>query len=232
MKKIIKLLPWIAFFFLLCIEFGYQQWQIGILKKKNEDQEVMINAHDKQIFIQSEFLLLLGEIRTASEKVEKGRKMTGYEAVEVAKEIVIQCQLNDDIGLTPAIVLALIERESGFQVDAISKMKAYGLTQCIYTTFEYHLPTLGYGLPTRELMFDPIVNVQVGMAELIRLKRLWLAEGVESRDDWKITFYSYYAGERWTRLLLTTLKKSKFPGLEYGVGTTKLVQQWRERGVM
>ena len=185
-----------------------------------------INIIEGQVPKNAEYYLLAKQLQERA-----GDNLTGFEIREIAGEIMLQCELNSDIGLTPARVLAVIERESGFRPDVVSHMNAYGLMQCLEATFAVHLPHLGYPLPTKELMLDPITNVRVGMRELVRLKRMWIANGYENRDDWKITFYSYYAGETWARRLLTTLEKGTFPGLEYGIGTEKLAREWSERGV-
>lgn len=185
-----------------------------------------LNVLEGQMPKNAEYYLLAKQI-----KEQTGDRLTGFEIREVASEIMLQCELNRDINLTPSRVLAVIERESGFRPDIISHMGAYGLMQCLEATFAVHLPRIGYPLPTKELMLDPIINVRVGIRELVRLKRMWIANGYEGRDDWKITFYSYYAGETWARRLLTTLEKGTFPGLEYGVGTEKLARAWGEKGI-
>lgn len=210
----------------VCGISGFFNGRIRGLMEISEQHELRLLAHDKQIPYVTRYMKLVEEMSVVADN-----KLTAFEITEVCKIIIVECQRNQDIGLTPAIIMAVIERESNFDPTAISEMGAYGLMQCIQATFERHLSNLGYQQATLEVMLDPVINIQVGIKEIIRLKKIWLTEGYETRSDWKITFYSYYAGERWARLILTTLKKETFPGLEYSAGTTQLVNDWKERGV-
>lgn len=219
---IVSILLFFALVFILGIHYGDRRRQDA----RDGQQDLLILTIQKQVPYVARFQKLVSELQGAS----KG-KLTAYEIVEISKIIIVQCEVHGDLGLTPSIIMAVIQRESNFNPNVISKAGAYGLTQCLHSTFANHSSRLGYGKPTKDLMLDAIINVEVGIQELVRLKKIWLTEGIETRNDWKITFYSYYAGERWARLILTTLKKDKFPGLEYSTGTTQLVQEWRERGL-
>jgi len=185
------------------IIFGYFHGITRTLRAIVYEQGVQLKIQEKQLPVMAEYIQLVHAIQDASED-----RLTAHEVVEMAKIIMEQCTLHSDIGLTPSRILAPIERESSFDPEAVSHAQAYGLMQCLESTFARHLPELGHtGLITEELMLDPIWNIRVGIAELIRLKKMWLKEGAESIDDWKITYYSYWAGEGWARHLLYTFKK-------------------------
>ena len=160
------------------------------------------------------------------ESASKG-KLSASDIVEVSKVILEGCTLYSDLGLTEDIIFGLIQRESGFNPKALSHMKAYGLTQCIRMIFELHLPALGYPIFTEELAYNPVVNVRVGISEMVRLRRLFLEDGV---DSWHITLSAYYYGERPIFNLLRS-KNNDVVTLEYGKGVMDLAKAWKERGL-
>jgi hypothetical protein len=155
-------------------------------------------------------------------------QLTAFEVIEIAKIIIVECEMNSSIDLTPDKILAVIERESNFNPKAISYAKAYGLMQVIRTTCELHLSALGYGDFSKDLVLDPIVNVQIGIKELIRLRKYWLEEGT---DSWIVVMTSYFWGIRNTWSLLTEKRRANLPSLEYGKGILDLADSWKEKGI-
>jgi len=210
---------------LLCLAFifGYFRGKTRGIEEVLIEHELKILSHDKQIPFITEYIKLVRELQ----EVSKG-KLSPFHIVEIAKIITIQCQINQDVGLEPEIVMALIERESSFNPNAISKAKAYGLTQCIRPVFDLHLPELGYGKFSVDLALNPIVNIEVGIKHLIYLRKYWLSEGI---DSWLITTSSYYWGIRHTWDLLTSKKRARLPSLEYGKGIIDLANKWKEKGL-
>ena len=194
------------------------------LEKRIEENKLDIYALTKQIPTTTQYIDLVKQLSETA-----GDKLTAYEITEIARIIMVQCALNQDIGLTPSIILGLIERESAFDPDAISKAKAYGLTQVIRPTFELHSYKLGYGEFNKDLALDPIVNVQVGIRHLVYLRKYWLSEGVNS---WMITINSYFWGTTITWELFIEKKRARLPSLEYGLGVLKLAEEWKKRGVL
>lgn len=168
-KKII--LPAI-FFLALLFTFAYFHGQMEEKKRMDEEQNLVLQTHDKQIPYIVKYVKLVKELERAS----KG-KLTAFEVVEISRVIITYCQIYQDIGLTADKILALIERESAFNPAAISKARAYGLTQCIETVFDLHLPELGYGRFNKDLALNPIVNIEVGIKHLVYLRKYWLEQG-------------------------------------------------------
>jgi len=196
-----------------------------IIKTLNErlaEVEIELKANSKQIPHIAKYMTV---VRNLTEAV--GDNMTAYEIVEVSKIIVTQCQIHEDIELTPDLIFGLIERESGFNPNAVSSANAYGLMQITRSCFAIHLSELGYEF-SKEVALNPVVNIQVGIMELIRLRRLYLEEGFEG---WSIPLHSYFWGERYTRTLLTTKNRVNVPGLEYSKGIIDLAKGWKEKGV-
>jgi len=155
--------------------------------------------------------------------------LTPFEVVEISRIIIEQCAIHSDVGLTPDKIMAVMERESAFNPRAISKARAYGLMQVIQSTFLIHSPDLGYGKSfSRELALDPLVNIQVGIRELVRLRKFWLSEDV---DSWLVVYTSFFWGERNAWALLLSKKRARLPSLEYSKGINDLAKKWRGRGL-
>ena len=223
MKTLKKLILPTIFLLLLAGMWGYFHGQVTVLLQVNADQDLMLQAHDKQIPYITRYVKLVKEINEAA-----GDKLAAYEVVEIARIILTSCQVHQDIGLKPSIIMGLIERESGFNPDAVSVSHAYGLMQVIRSTAEMHLPRLGYGAWSRDLALDPIVNIEVGIGELVRLRKLFLEEGLK---DWVLPISAFFWGERNTWALLLSKKRANLPSLEYAKGVLDNARAWEEKGV-
>ena len=189
----------------------------------NNKQDLRIISIEKQIPGIAKYQLLVKELSTAA-----GDKLTAYEVTEVAKIIIVQCALNEDIGMTPSLIVGIMERESNFDPNAISYARAYGLMQITQTVCEIHLPTLGYGNFSEALVLSPIINTEIGIAELIRLRKYWLENDT---DSFIIVTTSYFWGIKNTWYLLNSKKRANLPSLEYGKGILDLAKAWKEKGI-
>ena len=89
---------------------------------------------------------------------------------------------------------------------------------------------MGFANLTTDLLFNPVLNVQASIRELARLRRSFLAQGV---DSWQICLTAYYWGERWAWTLATkkATALSMLPSLEYGQGVMALAAKWKEKGL-
>jgi hypothetical protein len=213
----------VALFILI---LGFTAWRVSdsmkFLEEKNETLLLRVSALEKGMPDMARYFKVVHALDAAS----KG-KLKAAEVVDVARVIMESCILYKDMGLSEDIIFGLIERESGFNPKALSDMKAYGLTQCIRMTFELHLPSLGYQKFTEDLAFNPVVNMRVGVAEIVRLRKIFLEDGI---DSWHIVLSAYYYGERPVWSLLKT-KASERVTLEYGKGVMDLAKKWKERGL-
>jgi len=217
---ILFLVAWMIFIFIANIQQGDS---ISELKGINKDYDLRLSSVEKQIPGIAKYQLLVKELSIASDG-----KLSAYEVTEIAKIIIVQCSLNEDIGLTPSLIVGIMERESNFNPDAISYAKAFGIMQVIETTWAIHADDMAYGRFTEDIALDPIVNVQVGIRELVRLRKYWLENGV---DSWLITVNSYFWGTTNIWSLLTQKKRSQLPSLEYGKGVLDLAEKWKEKGL-
>ena len=161
-----------------------------------------------------------------------GSSLTPVQVVDVAQAIQESSVLYKDDGITPSLLLALIERESMFNPTAVSPMQASGLMQVIESTALIHLARLGY-TEWEYVRFIPSVNIRVGVGELVRLRRGYIAEGVETPgDSWTYTLHSYRWGPRNTRLLMNSREKRvEVPSLEYSVGVRELQLAYQQGGL-
>lgn len=89
-----------------------------------------------------------------------------------------------EAGLDPLFVLALIEVESGFDVDAVSHRGARGLMQLRPATFQREVERLNLETGDPE---DPVVNVRAGIRYYARLLR-------DFRQNHELALMAYNAG--------------------------------------
>lgn len=73
-------------------------------------------------------------------------------------------------GFSPALVLSVIQHESGFRLDAVSRRGAVGLTQILPSTALRTARTCGLDRPTREGLMDPGTNIRLGFTYLADLR--------------------------------------------------------------
>ncbi|MDE5591572.1 MAG: murein transglycosylase domain-containing protein, partial [Helicobacter sp.] len=101
--------------------------------------------------------------------------------------------------LEPALIFAIIKTESNFNPYAVSPIPAYGLMQIVPTTAGrdvYKRLNNKDGIPTKEMLFTPEINIQYGSAYLNILFTHYL-KGVEnaiSREYCVIAAYNTGAG--------------------------------------
>ena len=98
-------------------------------------------------------------------------------------------------GIDPALIYAVIEVESAFNPFAISPASAYGLMQVVPATAGrdvFERVRGEPGEPTRDQLFDPDFNIDVGTAYLYLLDRQYLAriDDRVSRGHAKIAAYN------------------------------------------
>lgn len=87
---------------------------------------------------------------------------------QLARTIVAEARLH---GIEPSLVLAMIQVESSFRPDAVSRAGAYGLMQIRARTGADCARRLGIEWRgERQTLIDPVANVRIGIAYLARLR--------------------------------------------------------------
>lgn len=76
-----------------------------------------------------------------------------------------------EIGIDPYLTLSVIATESSFRRKAISWAGAYGLMQVKPITAEEVSTDLGIPWQGKETLFDPVVNITLGLRYLAKLKK-------------------------------------------------------------
>ncbi len=99
--------------------------------------------------------------------LKNSRKLTGEQALRLAKIIVGECR---EHGLDPLLVLAVIKVESSFQPGVVSKRGAIGLMQVLPSTGNYVAGKMGFSFGGAKSLYDPHVNVRVGIRYLAMLQ--------------------------------------------------------------
>ena len=71
-------------------------------------------------------------------------------------------QYAEENDLDPLLVFAIIKAESNFDEDVMSNSGAVGLMQLMESTAQEMADDLAIEIPTKEALFDPELNIQIG----------------------------------------------------------------------
>lgn len=88
-------------------------------------------------------------------------------AFEIATTIMEESEKH---GVDPYLVLAVIKVESNFRPNAVSSRGAVGLMQIMPTTARYVADMYQYSYNGRNSLFNPVLNVKLGIAYLSHLE--------------------------------------------------------------
>jgi soluble lytic murein transglycosylase-like protein len=105
-------------------------------------------------------------------------------------------------GYDPLLVLALIEVESHFRLDAVSEKGAMGLMQIRPQTLDYLAQRASLKLPLQEIQADPALCVRLGVRYLRDLH--------ERFGDFDLALMAYNAGPRRIRMAQASRKISVY----------------------
>jgi hypothetical protein len=136
-------------------------------------------------------------------------------------------------GLKANIILGVIEVESAFTPDAVSygpksnQPIAYGLMQLTASTAKTLLEPRGLSW-SRELMFNPTFNIELGAELLHILHSSYMERGLEKINEFNLTLATYNLGER--AVLDSYYRTGKLP--EAGRNYVAKVNMARKRWVM
>jgi soluble lytic murein transglycosylase-like protein len=92
--------------------------------------------------------------------------LTAHERDALAQRIVAEARRH---GLDPKLVLAVMHIESLYDNFAVSDKDAMGLMQILPSTGAWLAPQLGIAWRGPQMLFDPIINVRLGVAYLRQL---------------------------------------------------------------
>ncbi|MGO3451977.1 MAG: murein transglycosylase domain-containing protein [Marinomonas sp.] len=98
--------------------------------------------------------------------------------------------------LSPSLIYGIIETESAFNPYAVSPVNAYGLMQVVPATAGkdvYNLIKKKSGQPTKEILFSPENNIDIGSAYLYILQTRYLVK-VTNKESQEYSMISAYNG--------------------------------------
>ena len=142
------------------------------------------------------------------------------------KVLTLADQYSDD-GITAPLLLGLIEVESNFNPKATSATGAYGLLQVLRSTATPYLRAKGRDW-SEAVMFDPIINIQIGTEYLVDLHRIYLARGMEKKSEFIFSLAAYNMGEGTVKSAVD--KRDKIY-LNYPVAVKISERKWSRLGI-
>jgi len=154
---------------------------------------IQIEAMRSTVGQQAEYISTLQMLIGKLKEYQRFDQYSPEQITGLATMILEQSALHSDAGVTPSLIMAVMEKESGFDPMAVSSVRAVGLMQVRRAAAQTTLERLGYTYSV-VLMQDPILSVKVGTEYLVWLHRLFMSEGVEARDDWQYTLMAYNNG--------------------------------------
>ncbi len=99
------------------------------------------------------------------------RNFKGFPYKERAVLFEVIYNQSRQMGIDPYITLSMIATESSFQRRAVSWAGAYGLMQIKPIAAEEIAPDAGITLEGEETLFDPAVNITLGIRYLAKMKK-------------------------------------------------------------
>ena len=183
-------------FILFCIVVFGGFWAVDTVKSVRaelKDSQIEIAAMHSTVGQQAEYISTLQMLIGKLKEYQQFDQYSPEQITGLATMILEQAALYSDVGITPSLIMAVMEKESGFDPNAVSSVRATGLMQVRRAAAQETLERLGYTYSVA-LMQDPILSTKVGTEYLVWLHRLFMSEGVETRDDWQYTLMAYNNG--------------------------------------
>lgn len=107
------------------------------------------------------------------------------------------CDRYKNEGLTLPTLMGIIEVESEFNPKAVSKdtPTSYGLMQVLKATATPILKSMGHKW-SLENIYNPDINMEVGVAHLMEIHKHFVASGVEGVNEFHVSLIAYNRGEQ------------------------------------
>ncbi len=166
-----------------------------------EKQNRFLKLHTENLMLFTEdkgrILALERKMRETSHINER----LGSKIPRVAYKILSLATEYQDDGITPSLLLGLIQTESTFDPNAISKAAdgvtpvAYGLMQLTRETGTFLLEKEGYSWSPETIM-SPELNLEMGTKYLVSLHRQFVSMGIELPREYTMSLVAYNRGSR------------------------------------
>lgn len=198
--------------------------QTELLQVKND--ELSLDVQNLKLFQTQQARILQLEQTLLNNKSIRDKIGQDNIAPFAFKVLTLADQYSDD-GVTSALILGLIEVESGFNPKAVSETKAYGLTQVLRSTATPYLRANGRNW-SESAMFDANINLQVGLAYLVDLHRMYVEKGMEKKREFTFSLAAYNLGEG---VVQAAVNKRDKVYLNYPVAVKMSEKKWTALGI-
>lgn len=112
------------------------------------------------------------------------------DAIAIARAVMEESQKYD---IPVSLMLAIMKKESNFNVDARSSVNAMGIMQIHPLTWDAYARKLNLNA-SRKHAFDPVLNIRVASAVLWDLRDQYSKKGYKDHVLWDYVLSAYYAG--------------------------------------
>ena len=112
------------------------------------------------------------------------------DAMTIARTVIEESQRYD---IPVSLMLAIMKKESNFDVDARSSVNAMGIMQIHPLTWDAYAKKLNLR-SSRKHGFDPALNIKVAAAVLWDLRDQYERKGYKDKVLWDYVLSAYYAG--------------------------------------
>jgi len=112
------------------------------------------------------------------------------DAMKIAQTVIEESKKHD---IPASLFLAIMKKESNFNVHARSPVNAMGIMQIHPVTWDAYTKKLNLDV-SRKNAFEPALNIMVSAALLSDLRDQYLKKGYEETILWDYILSAYYAG--------------------------------------
>ncbi len=123
-------------------------------------------------------------------KVLSQGEMQLDDAMEIAQTVMAESK---KYNIPVSLFLAIMKKESNFNVDARSSVNAMGIMQIHPITWDEYTKKLNLNV-SRKKAFDPALNIMVSAAVLSDLRDRYMKKGYKETILWDYVLSAYYGG--------------------------------------
>jgi soluble lytic murein transglycosylase-like protein len=112
------------------------------------------------------------------------------DAMEIVQTLIDESKKHD---IPVSLFLAIMKKESNFNVDARSSVNAMGIMQIHPVTWDAYTKKMNLTV-SRKKAFEPALNIMVSAAVLSDLRDQYMKKGYKDTILWDYVLSAYYAG--------------------------------------